>query len=260
MQKVNSQIIGMCHFLQLPNDPNYCVKKGLGLSIDRAKNDLEVLQKNGIHKILFSNEFSYPYMKKLNPITPLSMAYLIGMLKKELSVPFGVDCMYDSYATAYLANATNADFCRITLQKSDLNSYIYGRTDIGEIIRQLKNYNYSNNCEIVLNVSEPLKESLINSNFNYLLSEIITQIKPQTICLSSNICLKLINDTNFIDFKNKYYETKFFCDGGCNAENISTILNTFDGAIIGKAFKDNEILNNPINSDNVFKIMKNVFN
>lgn len=182
--KIN--IIGMCHLLKMPGDPNFNSNKGLEETINRARKDIKNLQQNGVSKILFSNEFSYPYTNRLDAVTVLSMAYIVGALKNELSVPFGVDCMYDSYSTIDLANATNADFYRITLPYSTPSDYSLGTTNIGHIIRYSRNYKYSSNARILLNISEPLTHAINNRNYDLLLENIVVQINPYAICISAD--------------------------------------------------------------------------
>jgi len=50
----------------------------------------------------------------MNFVTPAAMAYVVGRLKQDLRVPFGVDCISDGRSTIELAAAVDADFVRGT--------------------------------------------------------------------------------------------------------------------------------------------------
>lgn len=254
--KIN--IIGMCHLLEMPGDPNFNSNIGLEKTINRAKKDIEILQQNGISQILLSNEFSYPYTNRLDAVTVLSMAHIIGVLKSELSVPFGVDCMYDSYATIDLANATNADFYRITLPNSTSSDYLLRTTDIGNIIRYSKNYKYSTNAKILLNIAEPLTYAINNKNYDLLLDNIVTQINPYAICISADNYFYLQKEFIIQSIQKKFNKTLFYCDGGCDENNILSVISHLDGVIIGKALKEEKILNNPVDENNVHKIINRI--
>ena len=169
----------MCHLLELPGDPNF--KNNIQNTLERAKKDLITLQDNDITKVLFSNEFSYPYTSTVEPVTAMSMAYIIGELKKELSIPFGVDCMYDPFSTIDLAIATEADFYRITLAKSTVDDYALGMTNIGKIIRYANNFKMNLTPKILLNISVPFNIEMYNNNNLNLLSAIITQVDPLSL-------------------------------------------------------------------------------
>lgn len=254
MKKKKIEIIGMCHLLELPGDPNF--KNNIQNTLERAKKDLDTLQSNGIDMILFSNEFSYPYSNIVEPVTAMSMAHIIGELKNEVSVPFGVDCMYDPFFTIDLAVATEAKFCRITLSKSTIDDYSLGETNIGKIIRHANNFKMHLNPKIFLNVSVPLNNETFNNNILNFLSTIVTQVSPYSVCLSSNSLIQLINDKSITEIKNVLKNTLLYCDGGCNVQNLNLISNNVNGVIIGKSLKEEETLNKPVSPNQIQKILR----
>ena len=66
---VEKPIIAMCHLLPLPGDPYYDEEDGMEKVIERAAKDVEALQKGGVDGIMFSNEYSLPYLTKIEAIT-----------------------------------------------------------------------------------------------------------------------------------------------------------------------------------------------
>ena len=89
-------IVAMCHLDALPGDPSYDRAKGMGYVIDRAYENLRALQDGGVDAVMFSNEFSLPYLTKTDPITAIAMARIIGELKSEIRIPFGVNVLWDA--------------------------------------------------------------------------------------------------------------------------------------------------------------------
>lgn len=80
-------IIAMCHIRALPGDLNYNEEKGMSYVVEKAREDFLALQKGGVDAVMFSNEFSLPYLKKVNPETTAAMAAVIGELKSEIKFP-----------------------------------------------------------------------------------------------------------------------------------------------------------------------------
>lgn len=61
---------------------------------------------------MFSNEASLPYLTKVEPITYVTMARIIGEILAEIKVPHGVNVLWDPLATIDLAVATGSLFVR----------------------------------------------------------------------------------------------------------------------------------------------------
>lgn len=87
-------VIAMCHLRALPGDPGFDTRKGMNWVIDRAHDDLMALQNGGVDAVMFSNEFSLPYLTKVRPETTAAMARIIGQLMSEIRVPFGVNVLW----------------------------------------------------------------------------------------------------------------------------------------------------------------------
>lgn len=100
---VKKPIIAMCHLQPLPGDPYYDKQGGMAKVLDCCRRDLHALQNGGVDAIMFSNEFSLPYLTKVEPVTIAAMAHVIGELKKEITVPYGVNCLWDPIASLDLA-------------------------------------------------------------------------------------------------------------------------------------------------------------
>lgn len=89
-------VIAMCHLQPLPGDPYYDKEKGMEYALEAARKDLHALQDGGVDAVMFSNEFSLPYLTDVEPVTVAAMANIIGELKHEIKIPFGVNVLWDA--------------------------------------------------------------------------------------------------------------------------------------------------------------------
>ena len=71
-------IIAMCHLQAMPGDPYYDREKGMEWVLEKAREDVEALQEGGVDAIMFSNEYSLPYLTRVRCETVAAMARIIG--------------------------------------------------------------------------------------------------------------------------------------------------------------------------------------
>ena len=104
--------IAMVHLGALPGSPLYEEQSGIGGIVEAARADLNALQQAGFDAIMFGNENDRPYELEVDTASTATMAYVIGELRREITVPFGVNVLWDSMASMALAAATGARFVR----------------------------------------------------------------------------------------------------------------------------------------------------
>lgn len=239
----------MCHLRALPGDPSYDTHKGINYIVERAERDISVLQNEGINGILISNEFSYPYCQNISQITVATMARVIGELKHKIHVPFGVDCMYDPYATIDLAIATDANYYRLTLSSISATDLELGTTILGRVFR----HSSITNAKRLINIEYAIENNMDESYFNRLMKAVIVQLNPDAVCISAKSVLSLLINEHHIlsNVKN----TVIMCDGGCSEKNIADISEHTNGIIVGTALKENQEIQNPISAQNIRKLL-----
>ena len=102
----------MVHFGALPGSPLFDAEVGLDGLLDGARRDLAALQAAGFDAVMFGNENDRPYEFAVDTASTATMGFLIGQLRSEITVPFGVNVLWDPMSTVALAAATGADFVR----------------------------------------------------------------------------------------------------------------------------------------------------
>ena len=105
-------IIAMCHLMHCQVIQDMTAQLASSRSWTWHVKICHALQKGGVDAVMFSNEFSLPYLTKVETLTVASMARIIGELLGDIKIPFGVNVLWDPIASLDLAVAVGASFVR----------------------------------------------------------------------------------------------------------------------------------------------------
>lgn len=251
---VEKPIIAMCHLQPLPGDPNYDEKGGMDKVIEFARNDLIALQDGGVDGIMFSNEFSLPYLTKTEPITAISMARIIGELKHELKVPFGVNVLWDAMASLDLAVAVDGKFIREVITGTYASDFGLWNTFPGATARHRARMG-GKDIKMLYNIVPEAAKYLADRDIAEVARTTEFNNKPDAICVSG-ITAGSETDTEVLKLvKNVVKNTPILCNTGCTKENVTKQLSVSDGAISATTFKVNGIFENPVDKARVKEFM-----
>ncbi len=109
---VAKPVIAMVHLHALPGRPRHDKAAGLGPIAQAAAADLAALQAAGVDGLLFCNEADLPYQLGVGQEAVAAMAAIIGQLRPDITLPFGVNLVWDPVASLAVARATGACFVR----------------------------------------------------------------------------------------------------------------------------------------------------
>ena len=167
--KKNKIIIGMVHFPPLPGTPNFDDDKNLSKIVNSISSDLDSLQNNGIDAVMFGNEGDRPYLLKASNETLSAMAYVIGLIKNKIKVPFGVNYLWDPVATVALGSICNANFVREVftgVYDSDMGLW---EPKAAEAVRLRTNL-HRKDMKLLFNVCDnPVRECVSKNRFDLFL-------------------------------------------------------------------------------------------
>jgi len=263
---VEKPVIGMCHMHAMPGDPKFDFAKGLDWVYDQAKIDLTALQDGGIDAIMFSNEFSLPYLTKVETITVASMASIIGELKKKIKIPYGVNVLWDPSASLDLAMATDAQFVREIFTAQFVREIFTGvyasdfglwNTNIGEVVR----HQYRIGAEHVRLLFNIVPESAVylgNRQIGDIARSTVFNNQPDALCVSGLTAGAEASVQTLQIVKEAVPDTPVFANTGVRLDNVQEQLDVADGAVIGTAFKQDGNTWNPIEIERVKAIMEKV--
>ncbi len=238
-------VIAMCHLQPLPGDPYYDKAAGMPKVLDAARYDLHALQEGGVDAVMFSNEFSLPYLTKVRPETVAAMACVIGELKREISVPFGVNCLWDPIASLDLAAATGAKFLREIMSGVYASDFGLWNTNVGEMARHQREIG-AENVRLLFNIVPEAARYVTDRSIAEIAKSTVFNCKPDALCVSG-LTAGVPTDSQVLKtVKDTVPGTVVLCNTGCRADNIAEQLSFADGAVVATTFKVNGVFENAV--------------
>ncbi|MFB3922914.1 MAG: BtpA/SgcQ family protein [Terriglobia bacterium] len=248
-------VIAMCHLRALPGDPGYEAQKGLDWVIEGARHDLKALQKGGVDAVMFSNEASLPYLTEVEPITTVSMARVIGELRREIKIPYGVNVLWDPIASIDLAMATGAQFVR------EIFSGVYGsdfglwNTNCGKVVRH-RHAIHAEHVKLLFNIVPEAAAYLGARDVADIARSTVFNHRPDALCVSGLTAGVTTSMETLRRVKEAVPGTPVLANTGVRVENIREQLAVADGAITGTAFKRDGYIWNEVDIERVRVFMR----
>lgn len=256
--KVEKPIIALLHLRALPGDPLFSGEDSMEKVIEQARFELIALQRGGVDGILIANEFSLPYEKKVSYVTVAAMGRIIGELKKDIQIPFGVNIVSNPIATIDLAAATGADFVRSTFTGAYIGENGITDTNIPETLRRKKALGLDQ-LKLFYKVNPESDIYLAERDIEKITKSLIFHCFPDCLCVSGNSAGIETDSSLITKVKNAAKDTPVFCNTGCTKDNIIEKLTYSDGACVGTAFKKDGKFENFVEEKRVKEFMAVVF-
>lgn len=250
-------IIGMCHLWPMPGDPYYDQKTGMKEVVDWARKDLNALQNGGVDAVMFSNEFSMPYLTQVPSVTVASMARIIGELFDEIKIPFGVNVLWDPKASLDLAVATGAAFVREIFSGVYASDFGLWNPNCGEIVRHQRAIG-AENVKLLFNIVPEAASYLGNRDIADIARSTVFNHRPDALCVSGLVAGAQTDASTIHRVKNAAGKTPVFANTGVRLENVEEQLSVGDGAVVGTTFKIDGKFENHIDQERVRVFMDKV--
>ena len=240
---VKKPIIAMLHLDPLPGDPRWHYGDTMETVVQHALTDLKALQVGGVDGILISNEFSLPYQRHMNFVTPAAMAYVVGRLREHIRVPFGVDCISDGEATIELAAAVGAAFVRGTFCGVYVGDGGFYNNDFSALLRR-KAALHLDNLKMLYFINPESDRNLDTRPLADIAKSTIFKAHPDGLCISANAAGQDVDDALIESVKQVNPEVVVLCNTGCRPDTITRKLRCGDAAVVGTYFKEGGKLEN----------------
>jgi membrane complex biogenesis BtpA family protein len=250
-------IIAMCHLMALPGDPDYDHSRGMEEVITHARQDLVALQEGGVDAVMFSNEFSLPYLTRVETVTVASMARVIGELLPDIKVPFGVNVLWDPKASLDLAAATGASFVREIFTGVYASDFGLWNTNCGETIRH-QHHIGAEKVKLLFNIVPEAAQYLADRDIAAIAKSTVFNNRPDALCVSGLIAGVKADTSTLQAVKRAVPETVVLANTGVCIDNVDEQLSIADGAIVGTAFKQEGVFTNPVDGKRVQAFMETV--
>jgi membrane complex biogenesis BtpA family protein len=254
---VTKPIIAMCHLCPLPGDPYYNKNGGMAEVVEWARKDLQALQNGGVDAVMFSNEFSLPYLTKVHQVTVASMARVIGELVAEIRVPFGVNVLWDPNASLDLAAATGASFIREIFSGVYASDFGLWNPNCGEIVRHRRAID-AENVKLLFNIVPEAAQYLANRDIVDIARSTVFNHRPDALCVSGLIAGAQTDTSLLRKVKEAVPETVVLANTGVRLENVEEQLSIADGAVVGTTFKYEGKFENHVDEKRVRAFMDKV--
>jgi hypothetical protein len=254
---VRKPIIAMCHLYALPGDPDYDPEGGLPAVVRRAREDLRALQEGGVDAVMFSNERSLPYLTKVEPITTISMARVIAELLADITVPFGVNVLWDPKASIDLAVATGAAFVREIFTGVYASDFGLWNTDCGQVVRH-QHAIHGEHVRLFFNILPEAATYLASRDIGEIARSTVFNARPDALCVSGLTAGVAADAEALTTVKAAVPETPVFANTGVRLSNLERQLGVADGAITGTTFKRDGHVWNDVDVDRVRAFMDKV--
>ena len=250
-------IVAMCHLTALPGDPGFDSSGGIERVVDLARKDLHALQNGGVDAVMFSNEFSLPYLTRVEPITIAAMARIIGELLDEIKIPYGVNVLWDPVASLDLAVAVGAKFVREIFTGVYASDFGLWDTDSGTTIRHQHRIG-GKDIKLFFNIVPEAAKYLADRDIVEIAKSTVFNNHPDAICVSGLTAGVQTDVSTLKKVKEAIPDTVVVTNTGMRIDNAEEQLSIADGAIVGTAFKYDGVFENHVDEARVREFMDKI--
>ncbi|MED4583267.1 BtpA/SgcQ family protein [Brevibacillus choshinensis] len=250
-------IIAMCHLLPLPGDPSFQKEKGMEYVVEMARKDLRALQDGGVDAVMFSNEFSLPYLTDVKTETVAAMARIIGELKSDIKIPFGVNVLWDAKKSLDLAAATGAQFVREIFTGVYASDFGIWNTNVGETVRHQYRIG-AENVKLLFNIVPEAAKYLADRDIENVAKSTVFNNRPDALCVSGLTAGTETDSQILKRVKEAVPETVVLANTGVRMQNLEQQLSIADGAVVGTTFKLDGKFENHVDQERVRAFMEKV--
>jgi uncharacterized protein len=250
-------VISMAHIGALPGSPLYDTDGGMNKLIDDVLRDVEVLQRGGVDAIMFGNENDRPYVFQASLERVAAMAAIVQAVKPVLTVPFGVNYLWDPKASVSIGAATGASFVReiftgvfasdMGLWNPDSAGAAKLRTDLNR--RDMK---------LLFNINAEFAHSLDARPIELRAKSAIFSSIADAILVSGPLTGTPVEPSNLQTVRQAIGDVPLFANTGVRVDNVEEIFKVADGCVIGTHFKVDGNTWNTVDPERVKRFMEKV--
>ena len=229
-------VIAMVHLGALPGAPLHDRARGLDGLLADARADLSALQAAGVDAIMFGNENDRPYEFSVDTASVAAAAFIIGQLRREISVPFGVNMLWDPMATVALAAATGAHFVREIFSGAYASDMGFWTPDAGKAMRYRDRLGRQD-CAMLFNISAEFAFSLDQRPLPDRARSAVFSSIPDAVLVSGQITGEAAALTDLEAVKRVLPDTPVLANTGVKHATVADVLKIADGCVVGSSLK-----------------------
>jgi len=250
-------VIAMVHLGALPGAPLYDADGGLPGLLEGARKDLVALQAAGVDAVMFGNENDRPYEFKVDTASTATMAYIIGELRKSITVPFGVNVLWDPMSSVALAAATGAAFVREIFTGTYASDMGPWTPDAGAAMRY-RNRLGRGDLAMLYNVSAEFADSLDRRPLPDRARSAVFSSIPDAVLVSGQITGEAARMEDLEAVKRVLPTTPVLANTGVKHATVTEVFRIADGCVVGSALKVDGHTWNAVDADRAADFMARV--
>lgn len=247
-------IIGMVHLPASPGQPRHRADGSFAAVIDAVSADIDALQSGGVDGVMYCNEADLPYATRVGPEAPAYMASIIAATRSRLSVPFGVNVLWDPYASLAVAAATGASWVREVL------TGVYD-TDMGILapepaaIFAYRDRLGIGHCALFANIAPEFARSLSGRDVAAR-ARGAAYFGCDALLISGPMAGVPFDLAELRAAREAVPDVPVLANTGINEANVAETLRWADGAIVGSSLKTDGIVWNPVDPARVRRLVE----
>lgn len=226
-------VIGMVHIGALPGAPLHDPSLDL---LAAARADLHALQAAGFDAVMFGNENDRPYEFAVDTASTATMAHLIGQLKSGITVPFGVNVLWDPMSTVALGAATGAHFVREIFTGTYASDMGPWTPDAGRAMRYRNRLGRSD-MAMLFNVSAEFAHSLDQRPLADRARSAVFSSVPDAVLVSGQITGEAARMSDLEAVKAVLPDMPVMANTGVTHDTVADVLSVADGCVVGSSLK-----------------------
>ena len=229
-------VIAMVHLGAMPGSPLHDVGGGVEAIVEGARQDLRALQAAGFDAIMFGNENDRPYEFEVDTASTATMGYVIGRLRSEITVPFGVNVLWDPESSIALAAATGARFVREIFTGTYASDMGPWTPDAGKAMRYRDRLGRQD-LALLYNVSAEFAYSLDQRPLSDRARSAVFSSIPDAILVSGAITGEAAKMVDLEAVKKALPTMPVLANTGVKHATVAEVLKVADGCIVGSSLK-----------------------
>jgi uncharacterized protein len=253
--KTRTPIIGVVHLLPLPTSPRW--GGSLKAVIDRAEQEALALASGGVDGIIVENFFDAPFTKsQVDPAVVSAMTVVVQRIQSLVPLPIGLNVLRnDARSGLAIASCIKAQFIRVNvltgvmatdqgLIEGDAHQLLRYRRELGSDVKIF--------ADVLVKHARPLS----SPNLTVAVKDTIERGLADAVILSGWATGSPPNLEDLELATQAANGTPVFIGSGANWENIATLMQAADGAIVSSSLKRQGRIEQPIDPNRVSQFME----
>lgn len=247
-------VIAMAHIGALPGSPLYDADGGMDKLVDDVVGDIERLQAGGVDAIMFGNENDRPYLLKATPESLAAMTAVVAAAKPALTVPFGVNYLWDPTASVAIGVAAGAAFVREIFTGVFASDMGVWAPDCAVPARMRRNLGRPD-MKLLFNINAEFAHALDRRPIALRARSAVFSSLADAILVSGPITGQAAEASDLRSVAEAVSEVPVFANTGVNLDNVRDVMGVADGCVIGTHFKVDGDTWNAVDGDRVKRFM-----